>query len=68
MNFATENFIFFLPLDEAVAFSAVFVIVSWSDVQMSECRSSTIRAVVERPDHHCSDDLVVDKKIMISRM
>ena len=26
--------------------------------QMSERRSNTIRAVVERPDHHCSDDLV----------
>ena len=25
---------------------------------MSERRSNTIRAVVERPDHHCGDDLV----------
>ena len=25
---------------------------------MNESRSSTIRVVVERPDHHCGDDLV----------
>ena len=27
---------------------------------MSERRSDTICAVVERPDHHCGDDLVTD--------
>ena len=26
--------------------------------QMSKSRSSTIRVVVERPDHHCGDNLV----------
>ena len=26
--------------------------------QTSECRSNTMCAVVERPDHHCGDDLV----------
>ena len=29
--------------------------------QMGGRRSSTITVVVERPDHHCGDDLVFDK-------
>ena len=28
--------------------------------QISECRSSTVCLAVERPDHHCGDDLVCE--------
>ena len=65
-----QRFETFLLLDEPVASRAVCVIVSaacevmqWiigqlsPKPQTSESRSSTICFVVERPDHHCGDDL-----------